>query len=53
MLTKFHDSNDMNTIASDAIRSYIEDGYRIDAKESVVDREKDKDCTLKAVLKKM
>ena len=52
MLTKFNSSNDMNTIASDAINSYIEDGYRIDAKESVIDRDKDKDCTFKAVLKK-
>ncbi len=52
MLTKFHDSNDMKTIAYDAIRSYIRAGYRIDAKESVIDREKDKDCTYKAVLKK-
>lgn len=49
MLTK---SNDMNAIASDAISSYITDGYRIDAKESVIDRDKDKDCTFKAVLKK-
>ena len=32
MLTKFNDSNDMNTVASDAIHSYIKDGYRIDAK---------------------
>jgi hypothetical protein len=52
MLTKFNDSNDMNTVASDTIHSYIKDGYRIDAKESVIDREKDKDCTFKAVLKK-
>ena len=52
MLTKFNSSNDMNTIASDAISSYINDGYRIDAKESVIDRDKDKDCTFKAVLKK-
>jgi len=52
MLTKYHDSNDMNTIASDAIRSYIKNGYCVDAKESVIDREKDKDCTFKAVLKK-
>ena len=49
MLTK---SNDMNAIASDAINSYITYGYRIDAKESVIDRDKDKDCTFKAVLKK-
>lgn len=52
MLTKFNSSNDMNTVASDAIHSYIEDGYHIDAKESVIDRDKDKDCTFKAVLKK-
>lgn len=52
MLTKFNSSNDMNTIASDAISSYINDGYRIDAKESVIDRNKDKDCIFKAVLKK-
>ena len=52
MLTRFNSSNDMNAIASDAINSYIEDGYRIDAKESVIDRDKDKDCTFKAVLKK-
>lgn len=52
MPTKFNDANDMNTIASNAINSYIKDGYRIDAKESVIDREKDKDCTFKAVLKK-
>lgn len=52
MLTKFNSSNDMNSIASDAISSYINDGYRIDAKESVIDRDKDKDCTFKAVLKK-
>ena len=52
MLTKFNSSNDMNAIASDAISYYINDGYRIDAKESVIDRDKDKDCTFKAVLKK-
>lgn len=52
MLTKFNSSNDMNSIASDAISSYINDGYRIDAKESVIDHNKDKDCTFKAVLKK-
>ena len=52
MLTNSNDSNDMNTIASDAIHSYIKDGYRIDAKESMIDREKDKDCSFKAVLKK-
>lgn len=52
MLTKFNSSNDMNYIASDAINSYISDGYHIDAKESVIDRDKDKDCTFKVVLKK-
>ena len=52
MLAKFNSSNDMNAVASDAISSYINDGYRIDAKESVIDRNKDKDCTFKAVLKK-
>lgn len=53
MLIKFNDStNDMNTVASDAIHSYIKDGYRIDAKESVIDSDKDKDCVFKAVLKK-
>ena len=46
------ESNDMNSIASDAIHSYLKDGYRIDSKESVIDRDKDKDCTFKAVLKK-
>lgn len=49
MLTKF---NDMNEVVSDAIHSCIKDGYKIDAKESVIDREKDKDCVFKAVLKK-
>lgn len=52
MLTNFNDSNEMNTFVSDAISARIQDGYRIDAKESVVDHEKDKNCTFKAVLKK-
>lgn len=52
MLTKFNDSNDMNALASDAIHSYIKDGYRIDAKESVIDKDKDKNCTFKAALVK-
>lgn len=52
MITRLNDSNDMNILASDTINSYIRDGYRIDAKESVIDLEKDKDCTFKAVLKK-
>ena len=49
MLTKF---NEMNTLASNEIISYIKNGYRIDAKESAIDREKYKDCIFKAVLKK-
>ena len=50
MLTRF---NDMNEVVSDAIHSCIKDGYKIDAKESVIDREEDdKDCVFKAVLKK-
>lgn len=52
MITKFNDSKDMNTLASDTINSYIRDGYRIDARESFIDQEKDKNCTFKAVLKK-
>lgn len=52
MLTNFNNSNDMNALASDTINSYIQDGYRIDAKESVVDHEKDTNCTFKVVLKK-
>lgn len=52
MLANLNHANDMNTLASDTINSYIQDGYRIDAKESVVDHEKDKNCTFKAVLKK-
>lgn len=49
MLTKF---NDIDSITSNAIHSCIQDGYHIDSKESVIDHEKDKDCTFKAVLKK-
>lgn len=52
MLTKFNDSNNVNTVTSDSINLYINDGFHIDAKESMIDREKDKDCTFKAVLKK-
>lgn len=52
MLTKFNNSADVNTMISDDINSYIKDGYRIDAKESMIDHEKDKNCTFKAVLKK-
>lgn len=52
MFNNFNDKDDMNNIASDAIHSYIKDGYRIDAAESVVDSNIDKGCTFKAVLKK-
>lgn len=51
MLAKFN-TGDVNTTASDAIHSYIANGFRIDAKESVIDPDKDKGCTFKAVLKK-
>ena len=49
MLTKF---NNIDAIVSDAVHSYIKDGYRIDVKESVIDHEEDKDCIFKAVLKR-
>lgn len=52
MFNNFNDKDDMNSIASDAIHSYIKDGYRIDAAESIVDSDIDKGCTFKAVLKK-
>lgn len=52
MFNNFNDQDDMNNIASDAIHSYIKDGYRIDATESIVDSDIDKGCTFKAVLKK-
>ena len=52
MFNNFNDQDDMNNIASDAIHSYIKDGYRIDAAESIVDSNIDKGCTFKAVLKK-
>lgn len=49
MLTKF---NDIHSIISDVIQSYIKDGYKIDVKESVIDHEEDKDCIFKTVLKR-
>ena len=52
MFNNFNGQDDMNSIASDAIHSYIKDGYRIDAAESIVDSNIDKGCTFKAVLKK-
>lgn len=52
MFNNFNGQDDMNSIASDAIHSYIKDGYRIDAAESIVDSDIDKGCTFKAVLKK-
>lgn len=50
MLTKFND-NDIYSIISDVIQSYIKDGYCLDVKESAIDHEEDKDCIFKAVLK--
>lgn len=50
-LKKF-DSDALNTEISNNIHSYIANGYHIDAKESIIDPVKDKDCTFKAVLKK-
>lgn len=49
MLTKF---NDMNAIVSEAINDCFKEGYTIDAKESVIDQEKEKDCTFKTVMKR-
>lgn len=49
MLTKF---NNIDAIVSDAVHSCINDGYKIDVKESVIDHEEDKDCIFKAVLKR-
>lgn len=46
------DSKSLNDEISNAIHSYIADGYRIDAKESVIDPASDGDCTFKAVLTK-
>lgn len=48
MLIKF---NDIHSIISDVIQSYIKDGYCLDIKESAIDHEEDKDCIFKAVLK--
>lgn len=50
MITKFEQS-DFNILASDTIHKYINNGYRIDPYESVIDKDKDKFCTFKAVLK--
>ena len=52
MLTKFNNFKDINSFISDTIHSYIKDGYTIDMKESVIDKEKDGDCTFKSVLKR-
>lgn len=43
---------DLNDKVADVIHSYIEDGYKINCKESIIDPLKDKDCTFKAVLTK-
>ena len=49
MITKF---NDMNAVVSEAINACFKEGYTIDAKESVIDQEKEKDCTFKTVMKR-
>lgn len=49
MITKF---NDMNAVVSEAINDCFKEGYTIDAEESVIDQEKEKDCTFKTVMKK-
>ena len=49
MLTKF---NDVNAIVSEAINDCFKEGYTIDTKESMIDREKEKDCTFKTVMKR-
>lgn len=49
MLTKF---NDMNAVVSEAINACFKEGYTIDAKESVIDQEKEKGCTFKTVMKR-
>lgn len=49
MNTKF---NDMSTLVSKEINSYIKDGYHIDVNESAFDYENDKDGIFKAVLKR-
>lgn len=52
MLTLKSSMADINTFTSDEISHYIKDGYHIDAKESMIDKDSDKDCTFKAVLKR-
>ena len=52
MITKFNNFNDMNVVVSEAINDCFKEGYTIDAKESVIDQEKEKDCTFKTVMKR-
>jgi len=49
MLTKF---NNMDAVVSDVVHSCINDGYKIDVEESIIDYEEDKNCVFKTVLKK-
>lgn len=50
--SKLSVSKNVNNDVSDIIHSYIKDGYKLDPQESIIDKEKDKDCTFKAVLNK-
>ena len=52
MITKFNNFNDVNAIVSEAINFCFKEGYTIDTKESVIDQEKEKDCTFKTVMKR-
>lgn len=51
MLTKFNNDN-MDSFVSNVVNSYMSDGYNIDTKDSIIDRNLDKDCISKFVLKK-
>ena len=51
MLTKFNNDN-MDSFVSNVVNSYMSDGYCIDTKESIIDRNLDKGCISKFVLKK-
>ena len=52
MFTLKSSTSDINAFTSDEIGHYIKEGYHIDAKESMIDKDSDKDCTFKAVLKR-
>lgn len=42
----------LNNQVSDAVHSYVKDGYKIDANKSIINPVKDKNCVFKAVLNK-